>query len=94
MADLGSGDNSGQHVPNSSGRGRGVLAGRRPSATISPGRLPSVRSRDLTLGGVKKVSTGITSGVDNNQDRTCCNQCFALQKTFTPNIIGRKVKEE
>ncbi|XP_003974530.1 DNA-directed RNA polymerase III subunit RPC4 [Takifugu rubripes] len=69
MADLGSGENSGQHVPNSSGRGRGVLAGRRPSATISPGRLPSVRSRDLTLGGVKK-------------------------KTFTPNIIGRKVKEE
>ncbi|XP_017587902.1 PREDICTED: DNA-directed RNA polymerase III subunit RPC4, partial [Corvus brachyrhynchos] len=31
--------------------------------------LPSIRSRDLTLGGVKK-------------------------KTFTPNIIGRKIKEE
>lgn len=57
MADLGSGDNSGQPVPNPGGRGRGALAGRRPSATISPGRLPSVRSRDLTLGGVKKVST-------------------------------------
>ncbi|XP_057240565.1 DNA-directed RNA polymerase III subunit RPC4 [Malurus melanocephalus] len=48
---------------------RGVL-GRRPAApTVSPGRLPSIRSRDLTLGGVKK-------------------------KTFTPNIIVRKVKEE
>ncbi|NXU79549.1 RPC4 polymerase, partial [Oreotrochilus melanogaster] len=34
-----------------------------------PGRLPSIRSRDLTLGGVKK-------------------------KTFTPNIISRKIKEE
>ncbi|KAK2902299.1 hypothetical protein Q8A73_012045 [Channa argus] len=43
--------------------------GRRPSSAISPGRLPSMRSRDLTLGGVKK-------------------------KTFTPNIIGRKAKEE
>ncbi|NXH40801.1 RPC4 polymerase, partial [Dicaeum eximium] len=36
---------------------------------LSPGRLPSIRSRDLTLGGVKK-------------------------KTFTPNIISRKIKEE
>lgn len=35
----------------------------------TPGRLPTMRSRDLTLGGVKK-------------------------KTFTPNIIGRKSKEE
>lgn len=43
--------------------------GRRGSSGLSPGRLPSMRSRDLTLGGVKK-------------------------KTFTPNIIGRKVKEE
>lgn len=34
-----------------------------------PGRLPTMRSRDLTLGGVKK-------------------------KTFTPNIIGRKSKED
>ncbi|KAJ8263211.1 hypothetical protein COCON_G00156680 [Conger conger] len=49
--------------------GKGVLAGRRLPATLSPGRLPTMRSRDLTLGGVKK-------------------------KTFTPNIIGRKVKEE
>ncbi|XP_028852332.1 DNA-directed RNA polymerase III subunit RPC4 [Denticeps clupeoides] len=49
--------------------GRGMLMGRRLPASISPGRLPSMRSRDLTLGGVKK-------------------------KTFTPNIIGRKVKEE
>ncbi|NXB43194.1 RPC4 polymerase, partial [Leucopsar rothschildi] len=48
---------------------RGVL-GRRPAAPpLSPGRLPSIRSRDLTLGGVKK-------------------------KTFTPNIISRKIKEE
>ncbi|NWX27547.1 RPC4 polymerase, partial [Notiomystis cincta] len=45
---------------------RGGL-GRRPSApALSPGRLPSIRSRDLTLGG----------------------------KTFTPNIISRKIKEE
>ncbi|NXK20743.1 RPC4 polymerase, partial [Arenaria interpres] len=36
---------------------------------LTPGRLPSIRSRDLTLGGVKK-------------------------KTFTPNIISRKIKEE
>ncbi|XP_069473854.1 DNA-directed RNA polymerase III subunit RPC4 isoform X2 [Ambystoma mexicanum] len=48
--------------------GRGLI-GRRPSAPITPGRLPSIRSRDLTLGGVKK-------------------------KTFTPNIISRKIKEE
>ncbi|KAH0623126.1 hypothetical protein JD844_031110 [Phrynosoma platyrhinos] len=47
---------------------RGLL-GRRPPAPITPGRLPSIRSRDLTLGGVKK-------------------------KTFAPNIISRKIKEE
>ncbi|XP_069820902.1 DNA-directed RNA polymerase III subunit RPC4 [Dendropsophus ebraccatus] len=45
------------------------LVGRRPSAPLTPGRLPSIRSRDLTLGGVRK-------------------------KTFAPNIIGRKIKEE
>ncbi|XP_017272613.1 DNA-directed RNA polymerase III subunit RPC4 [Kryptolebias marmoratus] len=68
MAD--SGDASGQR-PSTPGGGAnvGLMVGRRPSAGISPGRLPSMRSRDLTLGGVKK-------------------------KTFTPNIIGRKVKEE
>lgn len=69
MAESGSGDPSGQRVPNRGGSAVGLLMGRRPSATISPGRLPTVRSRDLTLGGVKK-------------------------KTFTPNIIGRKAKEE
>ncbi|XP_038603270.1 DNA-directed RNA polymerase III subunit RPC4 [Tachyglossus aculeatus] len=42
---------------------------RRPAPSLPPGRLPSIRSRDLTLGGVKK-------------------------KTFTPNIISRKIKEE
>ncbi|XP_044293628.1 DNA-directed RNA polymerase III subunit RPC4 [Varanus komodoensis] len=47
---------------------RGLL-GRRTTAPITPGRLPSIRSRDLTLGGVKK-------------------------KTFAPNIITRKIKEE
>lgn len=47
-----------------------MLLGRRPGAPpVTPGRLPSIRSRDLTLGGVKK-------------------------KTFTPNIISRKIKEE
>ncbi|XP_041792324.1 DNA-directed RNA polymerase III subunit RPC4 isoform X2 [Chelmon rostratus] len=69
MADSGSGDPSGQRVPAPAGSSAGLLAGRRPSAAISPGRLPTMRSRDLTLGGVKK-------------------------KTFTPNIIGRKAKEE
>uniref|UniRef100_A0A3Q3WZY5 Uncharacterized protein n=1 Tax=Mola mola TaxID=94237 RepID=A0A3Q3WZY5_MOLML len=69
MADSGSGDPSGQRVPTPGGSSRGLLTGRRPPAALSPGRLPSMRSRDLTLGGVKK-------------------------KTFTPNIIGRKVKEE
>ncbi|XP_029296232.1 LOW QUALITY PROTEIN: DNA-directed RNA polymerase III subunit RPC4 [Cottoperca gobio] len=70
MADSGSGDPSGQRVPTTpGGSGTGLLMGRRPPAAISTGRLPSMRSRDLTLGGVKK-------------------------KTFTPNIIGRKAKEE
>ncbi|XP_074494485.1 DNA-directed RNA polymerase III subunit RPC4 [Sebastes fasciatus] len=69
MADSGSGDPSGQRVPTPGGSGLGLLMGRRPPATLSTGRLPSMRSRDLTLGGVKK-------------------------KTFTPNIIGRKVKED
>ncbi|KAJ7305192.1 hypothetical protein JRQ81_011099 [Phrynocephalus forsythii] len=61
--------------PGSSGSIRPTLAatrgliGRRPNAPITPGRLPSIRSRDLTLGGVKK-------------------------KTFAPNIISRKIKEE
>nr|XP_056716899.1 DNA-directed RNA polymerase III subunit RPC4 [Euleptes europaea] len=45
------------------------LIGRKTTAPITPGRLPSIRSRDLTLGGVKK-------------------------KTFAPNIISRKIKEE
>ncbi|KAM6930433.1 DNA-directed RNA polymerase III subunit RPC4 [Xenentodon cancila] len=63
-------DPGSQRTPTPGGSGSiGLLMGRRPSAGISPGRLPSMRSRDLTLGGVKK-------------------------KTFTPNIIGRKVKEE
>ncbi|XP_006805995.1 DNA-directed RNA polymerase III subunit RPC4 [Neolamprologus brichardi] len=69
MSDAGSGDPGGR-VPTPGGSGnKGLLMSRRPSAGISPGRLPTMRSRDLTLGGVKK-------------------------KTFTPNIIGRKVKEE
>nr|XP_033804638.1 DNA-directed RNA polymerase III subunit RPC4 [Geotrypetes seraphini]XP_033804639.1 DNA-directed RNA polymerase III subunit RPC4 [Geotrypetes seraphini] len=55
--------------PRSSATGTRGLVGRRPSTPITPGRLPSIRSRDLTLGGVKK-------------------------KTFTPNIISRKIKEE
>ncbi|KAM4577414.1 DNA-directed RNA polymerase III subunit RPC4 [Odontesthes bonariensis] len=68
MAD--SGDTNGQRVPTPGASGSmGLLTGRRPAAGISAGRLPSMRSRDLTLGGVKK-------------------------KTFAPNIIGRKVKEE
>ncbi|OWK50784.1 DNA-directed RNA polymerase III subunit RPC4 [Lonchura striata] len=68
MAEGGSGSSG---SPGSARPGlRGVL-GRRPSAApqLGPGRLPSIRSRDLTLGGVKK-------------------------KTFAPNIISRKIKEE
>ncbi|KAM9516593.1 DNA-directed RNA polymerase III subunit RPC4 isoform 1-T2 [Guaruba guarouba] len=67
MAEGGSGDAGpgGSLRPGSRG-----LLGRRPGAPpVTPGRLPSIRSRDLTLGGVKK-------------------------KTFTPNIISRKIKEE
>ncbi|KAM3868191.1 DNA-directed RNA polymerase III subunit RPC4 [Diretmus argenteus] len=70
MADSGSGGTpSGPHTPSPGGSGRGLLMGRRPPAAVSSGRLPTIRSRDLTLGGVKK-------------------------KTFTPNIIGRKTKDE
>ncbi|KAM9393800.1 DNA-directed RNA polymerase III subunit RPC4 isoform 2-T2 [Pholidichthys leucotaenia] len=69
MADSGSGEASGQRVPTPGGSGAIGLPGRRQPAGIAPGRLPTMRARDLTLGGVKK-------------------------KTFTPNIIGRKVKEE
>ena len=57
MADSGSGDSSGQRAPTPGGSNAGLLAGRRPTA-ISQGRLPSMRSRDLTLGGVKKVIGG------------------------------------
>ncbi|KAL4623086.1 DNA-directed RNA polymerase III subunit RPC4 [Arapaima gigas] len=70
MAAPGGGDNSqAGRAPGPAGSGMGVLVGRRLPATLSPGRLPSIRSRDLTLGGVRK-------------------------KTFAPNIIGRKIKEE
>ncbi|CAL8247602.1 unnamed protein product [Merluccius merluccius] len=69
MADSGPGEGSGQGRAAPGGSGRGSLVGRRIPSSISPGRLPTMRSRDLTLGGVKK-------------------------KTFTPNIIGRKAKEE
>ncbi|XP_053482014.1 DNA-directed RNA polymerase III subunit RPC4 isoform X1 [Ictalurus furcatus] len=62
MATPGSGDASSNPRPVAGGRGS-MLNLR------APGRLPTMRSRDLTLGGVKK-------------------------KTFTPNIIGRKSKEE
>ncbi|KAM7017577.1 DNA-directed RNA polymerase III subunit RPC4 [Tautogolabrus adspersus] len=69
MADSGSNDPSGQRVPTPGGSSAGLLVGRRPGGAMTPGRLPTMKSRDLTLGGVKK-------------------------KTFTPNIIGRKVKED
>lgn len=54
MAD-GSGDSSGPRLPAPGGSSIGPLPGRRPTANISPGRLPTMRPRDLTLGGVKKV---------------------------------------
>ncbi|XP_037113955.1 DNA-directed RNA polymerase III subunit RPC4 [Syngnathus acus] len=69
MADSGTGDPSGHRMPPPGGIGKNPLMGRRLPATITAGRLPATRSRDLTLGGVKK-------------------------KTFTPNIIGRKVRED
>ncbi|XP_033926286.1 DNA-directed RNA polymerase III subunit RPC4 [Melopsittacus undulatus] len=78
MAEGGSGDGgSGDGGSGDGGSGpglrpglpRGLLGRRCGAAPIGPGRLPSIRSRDLTLGGVKK-------------------------KTFTPNIISRKIKEE
>ncbi|KAG1949186.1 DNA-directed RNA polymerase III subunit RPC4 [Pimephales promelas] len=65
----GSGDPGGPPRTPQVGGARGLPMGRRLPASITPGRLPTMRSRDLTLGGVKK-------------------------KTFTPNIIGRKSKEE
>ncbi|KAM6954289.1 DNA-directed RNA polymerase III subunit RPC4 [Aplochiton taeniatus] len=71
MAESGSSGTGGVplRTPTPGGSGRGAVMGRRLPASISSGRLPSMRSRELTLGGVKK-------------------------KTFTPNIIGRKAKEE
>lgn len=60
MADSSSGDASAQRVPTPGGSGVGVLMGRRPPTAISTGRLPSMRSRDLTLGGVKKVRRSIS----------------------------------
>ncbi|KAJ3603979.1 hypothetical protein NHX12_028720 [Muraenolepis orangiensis] len=72
MAEPGPGGGQGPSAPGPSapgGSGRAPVVGRRIPASISPGRLPTMRSRDLTLGGVKK-------------------------KTFTPNIIGRKAKDE
>ncbi|XP_072255933.1 DNA-directed RNA polymerase III subunit RPC4 [Pyxicephalus adspersus] len=66
MSDGAQKNDSGPKTPISAGRG---LVGRRPSTPLTPGRLPSIRSRDLTLGGVRK-------------------------KTFAPNIISRKIKEE
>lgn len=55
MADPGPADGSGQGMSTPGGSGRGSVVGRRIPASISPGRLPTMRSRDLTLGGVKKV---------------------------------------
>ncbi|CAJ1068451.1 DNA-directed RNA polymerase III subunit RPC4 [Xyrichtys novacula] len=69
MADSGSNDPSGQRAQTPGGSSTGMLTGRRPGGAVTPGRFPGMRSRDLTLGGVKK-------------------------KTFTPNIIGRKVKDD
>ncbi|CAB1321961.1 unnamed protein product [Coregonus sp. 'balchen'] len=71
MAEPGSSDPGGPSSTPATpgGSGRGLVMGRRLPATLSTGRFPSMRAKDLTLGGVKK-------------------------KTFTPNIIGRKAKEE
>ena len=55
MADSGPGESSGQGMAAPGGSGRGSVVGRRIPSSISPGRLPTMRSRDLTLGGVKKV---------------------------------------
>ena len=55
MAESDSGDPSGKRVPTPGGSTAGLMKGRRPSGAMTPVRLPSMRSRDLTLGGVKKV---------------------------------------
>nr|XP_047901726.1 DNA-directed RNA polymerase III subunit RPC4 isoform X2 [Anser cygnoides] len=70
---------------------RGLL-GRRPAPPLGPGRLPSIRSRDLTLGGVKKPRRlrGFC-GLSRLPPRLARSR---PQKTFTPNIISRKIKEE
>lgn len=57
MSEAGSGSDAGNASnlrPGLSGP-RGLI-GRRTATPITPGRLPSIRSRDLTLGGVKKAS--------------------------------------
>lgn len=55
MAESGSNDPSGQRVPTPGGSSAGLLTGRRPGGAVTPGRFPAMKSRDLTLGGVKKV---------------------------------------
>lgn len=59
MTDTGEGDsvaNPGpSNVRQSFALGKGALAGRIPLNSPPPGRLTSLRSRDLTLGGFKKV---------------------------------------
>ncbi|XP_063787877.1 DNA-directed RNA polymerase III subunit RPC4 [Pseudophryne corroboree] len=69
MSDATKKNDSASGGPRTPAAGARGLVGRRPSAPVTPGRLPSIRSRDLTLGGVRK-------------------------KTFAPNIISRKIKEE
>ncbi len=94
------GDPSGPPRTPHAGGARGLPMGRRLPASISQGRLPTMRSRDLTLGGVKKVtihSWTLQSHKTFQMHYAAIHSVvfsFVLQKTFTPNIIGRKSKEE
>uniref|UniRef100_A0A8C4YAL6 RNA polymerase III subunit D n=1 Tax=Gopherus evgoodei TaxID=1825980 RepID=A0A8C4YAL6_9SAUR len=47
---------------------------RRPATPITPGRLPSIRSRDLTLGGVKKAS------IPNCTEKTAPKEDSSIKK--------------
>ena len=77
MADSGSGDPSGQRASTPGGSTAGLLTGRRPTA-ISQGRLPTMRSRELTLGGVKKVMCCVAM-----LQRVAENDCFKCKTNFS-----------
>uniref|UniRef100_A0A3B1JYT1 RNA polymerase III subunit D n=1 Tax=Astyanax mexicanus TaxID=7994 RepID=A0A3B1JYT1_ASTMX len=79
MATPGSGDSGPPRTPQPGGGGRGSVLGRRLPAALSPGRLPTMRSRDLTLGGVKKVhQIALFSLVKKKKNCQCIKQLCSL----------------